>query len=126
MAYTVDRSPLKQHRFTPGMHLPILPPEVLLVPLVGHTRGHCAVAIDAGTGWIVHAGDAYFFRGEMDPVAPRCPVGLRIFQERMGMDRWEMARNKERLRLLAKEQAGAITVMSAHDPLELDRALRGG
>lgn len=30
VAYTVDRSPLKQHRFTPGMHLPILPPEVLL------------------------------------------------------------------------------------------------
>lgn len=28
--YTVDRSPLKQHRFTPGVHLPILPPEALL------------------------------------------------------------------------------------------------
>ncbi len=28
--YTVDRSPLKQHRFTPGQHLPILPPEALL------------------------------------------------------------------------------------------------
>jgi hypothetical protein len=30
LAYTVDRSPLKQHRYTPGTHLPILPPEVLL------------------------------------------------------------------------------------------------
>lgn len=30
VAYTVDRSPLKQGRFTPGMHLPILPPDVLL------------------------------------------------------------------------------------------------
>lgn len=114
------------HGFACVRQLRGLPPEVLLVPLVGHTRGHCAVAIDAGTGWIVHAGDAYFFRGEMDPVAPRCPVGLRIFQERMGIDRWEMARNKERLRLLAKEQAGAITVVSAHDPIELDRAQHGG
>jgi hypothetical protein len=30
VAYTVDRSPLKQHRYTPGTHLPIHPPEVLL------------------------------------------------------------------------------------------------
>lgn len=28
--YTVDRSPLKQHLFTPGMHLPVHPVEVLL------------------------------------------------------------------------------------------------
>jgi hypothetical protein len=30
LEYTVDRSPLKQHRYTPGMHLPILPPAMLL------------------------------------------------------------------------------------------------
>jgi SAM-dependent methyltransferase len=30
VAWTVDRSPLKQGRYTPGMHLAILPPEVLL------------------------------------------------------------------------------------------------
>jgi glyoxylase-like metal-dependent hydrolase (beta-lactamase superfamily II) len=41
-----------------------LPPEILLVPLAGHTWGHSAVAIDTGDGWLLHAGDAYFFRGE--------------------------------------------------------------
>src|SRR5688572_28824946 len=41
-----------------------LPPEILLVPLIGHTRGHCAVAIDTGDRWPLHCGDAYFFRGE--------------------------------------------------------------
>ncbi len=102
-----------------------LPPEVLLVPLVGHTRGHCAVAVDLGGRWLVHAGDAYFFRGEMDPERPHCPVGLRIFQERMGIDRWDMARNKERLRLLARDHAAEVTVISAHDPIELQRALQG-
>lgn len=97
-----------------------LPPEILLVPLVGHTRGHCAVAVDTGKGWLVHAGDAYFFRGEMD-ASPRCPPALRIFQERMGIDRYDMARNKERLRLLHQERPTEIEVFSAHDPVELKR-----
>lgn len=30
LAYTVDRNPLKQHRFLPGQHQPVLPPDVLL------------------------------------------------------------------------------------------------
>jgi glyoxylase-like metal-dependent hydrolase (beta-lactamase superfamily II) len=110
------------HGFDCVRQLRGLPPEVLLVPLVGHTRGHCAVALDLGERWLVHAGDAYFFRGEMDPERPTCPPALRIFQERMGVDRWEMTRNKERLRLLAKEHAGDFRVFSAHDPIELDRA----
>jgi len=103
-----------------------LPPEVLLVPLVGHTRGHCAVAIDLGGRWLVHAGDAYFFRGEMHPDQPTCPPALRLFQQRMGVDRWDMARNKERLRLLARDHAADMTVISAHDPIELERCVRDG
>ncbi len=102
-----------------------LPPEILLVPLIGHTRGHCAVAVDVGSRWLVHAGDAYFFRGEMDPETPRCPPALRVFQERMGIDRWEMSRNKERLRLLAKKKGGELAVFSAHDPIEFDRMAAG-
>jgi glyoxylase-like metal-dependent hydrolase (beta-lactamase superfamily II) len=34
-----------------------LPPDVLLVPLRGHTRGHTAVAVNAGDRWLLHAGD---------------------------------------------------------------------
>jgi hypothetical protein len=29
-----------------------------LVPLFGHTRGHCGVAIRNGSGWLFHVGDA--------------------------------------------------------------------
>jgi glyoxylase-like metal-dependent hydrolase (beta-lactamase superfamily II) len=35
-----------------------VPPEVLLVPLHGHTRGHCAVAVDAGGRWLLVCCDA--------------------------------------------------------------------
>jgi glyoxylase-like metal-dependent hydrolase (beta-lactamase superfamily II) len=33
-------------------------PEMWLVPLFGHTRGHCGVAIRVPSGWHFHAGDA--------------------------------------------------------------------
>jgi len=33
-------------------------PEMWLVPLFGHTRGHCGVAIRTESGWLFHVGDA--------------------------------------------------------------------
>ena len=33
-------------------------PEMWLVPLFGHTRGHCGVAIQTGSGWLFHVADA--------------------------------------------------------------------
>jgi glyoxylase-like metal-dependent hydrolase (beta-lactamase superfamily II) len=38
-----------------------LPPEILLIPLAGHTRGHAGIAIKTADGWLLHAGDAYFY-----------------------------------------------------------------
>ncbi|KAF0250180.1 MAG: beta-lactamase domain protein [bacterium] len=34
--------------------------EVLLIPVTGHTHGHCAVAAKTPEGWLLHCGDAYF------------------------------------------------------------------
>ncbi|HET6518638.1 MAG TPA: MBL fold metallo-hydrolase [Geminicoccaceae bacterium] len=101
-----------------------LPPEILLVPLAGHTRGHAAVAIrDEGTGgggWRLHAGDAYFFRGEMDPNGYRCPPGLRAYQWMMEVDRRARLANQERLRALVRGHAGEVRVFCAHDPVEFE------
>jgi len=33
-------------------------PEMWLVPLFGHTRGHCGVAVRTPPGWLFHLGDA--------------------------------------------------------------------
>lgn len=96
-----------------------LPPEILLVPLVGHTRGHCAVAVETEGRWIVHAGDAYFHRKEMDPERPKCPVPLAVFQRTVAVDDLARRRNAERLRILARDTA--TTVFCAHDGVELDR-----
>ena len=39
--------------------------DVLLVPLFGHTLGHCGVAVRLGERWLLHVGDAYYLRVEL-------------------------------------------------------------
>ena len=97
-----------------------LPPEVLLVPLPGHTHGHAGVAIDTGSGWRLLAGDAYFHEDEM-AAEPRCPPGLRFYQWMMELDRSARLRNQERLRALRRERGGEVTLFSSHDVAEFER-----
>lgn len=115
-----------------------LPPEILIVPVVGHTRGHAAIAVNVparpaepddapwssrGAGWLLHAGDAYFYRGEMDPNRRACPVVVEVFQRTIAVDNEARVANQERLRLLAKEHAGKVRVFCAHDDVEMQRCL---
>ncbi len=39
--------------------------EVLLIPLFGHTPGHCGVAVGQDVRWMLHVGDAYYLRVEL-------------------------------------------------------------
>lgn len=98
--------------------LPGLPPEILMIPLLGHSRGHAAVAVETREGWLVHAGDAYFFHGEMDSDRRRCPPGLELFQTMAQADGQQRRHNQERLRKLANEHRGEVRVFCAHDPVE--------
>jgi glyoxylase-like metal-dependent hydrolase (beta-lactamase superfamily II) len=41
-----------------AVRIPGIQPEVWLVPLPGHTSGHCGVAIQTETGWLFQVGDA--------------------------------------------------------------------
>jgi glyoxylase-like metal-dependent hydrolase (beta-lactamase superfamily II) len=41
-------------------------PEMYLIPLPGHTRGHCGVAVRDGNGWLFHAADALPTNAEFD------------------------------------------------------------
>lgn len=98
-----------------------LPPEILLVPLFGHTRGHCAVAVETGGRWLVHAGDAYFAHEEMDAERPRCPPALAAFQRVIAVDDAARRANQGRLRALARDQGRKVELFCAHDPAELAR-----
>jgi glyoxylase-like metal-dependent hydrolase (beta-lactamase superfamily II) len=97
----------------------VLGDDVALVPVVGHTRGHCAVAVRGDRGWLLHAGDAYFFHGEVDPEAPRSTPGLAFFQRLVAMDDVARRANQVRLRELVRDHGSEVRVFSAHDPVEL-------
>lgn len=98
--------------------LPDTDEDVLLVPLAGHTRGHVGVAVRTGSGWLLHCGDAYFFRGELE-ADQHCPVGLRIFQSLVQMNGPQRLDNQRRLRELKRNHGHEVTLFCAHDPVEL-------
>ena len=102
--------------------MPGVDPEVLLIPLPGHSRGHCAVAVRDGAGWMLHCGDAYFHRNEVAS-PPSCPPGLGIFQKAMAADNGARRSNQERLRELTSAHGDEVRIFSAHDPVEFDREL---
>ncbi|WP_216822909.1 MBL fold metallo-hydrolase [Aeromicrobium sp. A1-2] len=94
-------------------------PGITYVPMPGHTRGHAAVAVDAGErGLLVHAGDAVF---DASSYAATSPSGtpltkvrrMRAFETAMAEDRKRITGNHAALRLLNDEDG--ITVLNAHD-----------
>jgi glyoxylase-like metal-dependent hydrolase (beta-lactamase superfamily II) len=101
--------------------IPGLPPEILLIPLIGHSRGHAGVALDTGSGYLLHAGDAYFHHSEMDRDRRRCPPLLDLFQRIVEVDSDARAKNQRRLRQLVRESSHEVRVFCAHDPGELDQ-----
>ncbi|MEG4158590.1 MULTISPECIES: MBL fold metallo-hydrolase [unclassified Microcoleus] len=96
-----------------------LPPEILLIPLVGHTRGHAGIAIDTPDGWLLHAGDAYFYRHEMDAANRRCTPGLRAYQWMMEVDRKARLLNQGRLHELSVQHSKDVRLFCSHDAIEL-------
>ncbi len=97
-----------------------LPPEILLIPTDGHSRGHTGVAVESERGWLLHCGDAYFHRDEL-AAEPGCPRGLALFQNLVAFDRPRMRHNKARLQELARSHGDEIDLFCAHDEVELKR-----
>jgi glyoxylase-like metal-dependent hydrolase (beta-lactamase superfamily II) len=102
-----------------------LPPEILMVPLPGHTWGHAGVAIRGPNDWLLHAGDAYFYRGEMRRATRKCPPGLRGYQTMMETDRKLRLQNQERVRRLSVEHRAEVRVICAHDVVEFEKCAAG-
>ncbi|UJR83450.1 Hypothetical protein I5071_55180 [Sandaracinus amylolyticus] len=98
-----------------------LSPDILMIPLFGHTPGHCGIAFEVNGRWRLHAGDAYFFHGEIDPREPHCPPALLAYEALMDADREARLGNQDRLRKLVLDHADRVDVFCAHDPVELAR-----
>jgi glyoxylase-like metal-dependent hydrolase (beta-lactamase superfamily II) len=93
--------------------------DILMIPLVGHSWGHCGIAVKTGRDWLLLAGDAYFNAEEMDLVNPHCPAGAEAYQTMMEVDRKARLFNQKRLRDLIRSSGERVKVCCSHDPAEL-------
>jgi glyoxylase-like metal-dependent hydrolase (beta-lactamase superfamily II) len=97
-----------------------LPPELLLVPLLGHTLGHAGVVVERAEGTLFYAADAYFYHAEMDLEQPRCTPGLSLYQTMMEKDRKQRLRSQDNLRNLRRLAKHELTIFCAHDVHEFE------
>lgn len=93
--------------------------ELYLVPLFGHTLGHCGIALKEQGQWLFYIGDAYYMRVELDDQTH--PVNqLAQFQaddNNMRLD------SLERIRQLL-QQHPEVKVFGYHDVLEYETFVR--
>lgn len=89
--------------------------EVHLVPLIGHTWGHCGVAVREGGRWLLHVGDAYYLRAELD----RDDHPVSALARHNAVDDSLRVACIERLRGLARDHAELLDMIGYHDIAEL-------
>lgn len=99
-------------------------PGITMIPLPGHTKGHAAIAVDAGErGLLIHAGDSAFdastYTDTTPSGSPLTKLGkLRAFERIMAADRKAISGNHATLGRLHKEDG--VTVFPAHDKRMFD------
>lgn len=89
--------------------------EVLLIPLFGHTLGHCGVAVQQGDRWLLHVGDAYYLRAELT-VADH-PVSAFAASRAESDEQRRMS--LEQLRRVARSHGDTVDMIGYHDISEL-------
>jgi glyoxylase-like metal-dependent hydrolase (beta-lactamase superfamily II) len=98
-------------------NIPELPPEILLVPLHGHTRGHCGVAVDTGNGWVLHCGDAYYVKEELRQKG-KAPIGVRVFRRLAHINFTRAMYQIDRLKSIVRDHGDEVTLIASHDQFE--------
>lgn len=102
-----------------------LEPEIRLVLLPGHTRGHCGVAVATEKGWLFHCGDA---------VSPQNPASdihgldpsmhqMRYLPEWFVL--WFLSPHAPRIRELLQKHGDQIEAISGHDGYSFERYTSG-
>jgi glyoxylase-like metal-dependent hydrolase (beta-lactamase superfamily II) len=95
--------------------------EIALVPLPGHTPGHSGVAVRQSDRWVLHAGDAYFYHGEVAADPPQIHPELQMVQNSAQVDPERRLNGLHRLRDLFRRHADEVRFFCAHDPWEFQR-----
>ncbi|WP_427919195.1 MBL fold metallo-hydrolase [Streptomyces sp. cg40] len=107
--------------FAAAKELDAIAPGIVLIALPGHTRGHAAVAVDAGSRWLLHAGDAFYHYGTLDGRSP-VPASLRGMEAVIAYDGKKVRDNHARLAELYRQDDPGLMVINAHDPVLYEKA----
>ncbi|WLP91843.1 MBL fold metallo-hydrolase [Gordonia sp. NB41Y] len=107
--------------FPAATELTDIAPGIVLIALPGHSRGHAAVAVDAGDHWTLHVGDSFYHHGQVDRTGG-VPVALRVMESLVARDRARVRANHERLSELWAEHDADLILVNAHDPTLLRAA----
>jgi glyoxylase-like metal-dependent hydrolase (beta-lactamase superfamily II) len=94
-----------------------LPPELLIIPIAGHSAGHLGVAVDGPKGWMFHVGDAYYHPNQLTGGGP---AGMRWLARSVDHDYAAAEANRGRLLALMRSNL-ELDIFCAHDPAALDR-----
>lgn len=95
--------------------------DILLIPLHGHSPGHCGVAIRSQNGWLLHCGDAYLDHREIERDSPWSPPVMTLLQLLDESSRSDRLHNLYRLRALYRQHQQDVQIICSHDICELER-----
>ena len=94
---------------------------VSLVPLFGHTRGHCGVLIETPDAQVLHSGDVYYDASELDTEAS---LLFACFLRSIHVKPKEARASLMKLRQW-RQQHPEVRFVSSHDPREFADAAAG-
>jgi glyoxylase-like metal-dependent hydrolase (beta-lactamase superfamily II) len=94
--------------------------EFVMIPLAGHTRGHCAVAVRIGDRWLLHCGDAYGYYRQVDPVQPYSHPSGKLMETILTRAFRMPRRHWLSLRELLQAHGDHVQTFCAHDAHEFD------
>lgn len=93
-----------------------------LLPLFGHTRGHCGVLIQSEQRTLLHCGDAYYDRSELSEAGS---FFYRCFKRGVDVSIREATKARQRLETLSRERP-EIHFFCSHDPEEFASCIGRG
>ncbi len=89
--------------------------DIYLIPLFGHTLGHCGIAIRTGDSWIFYVGDAYYLRAELTdrnhPVDELASLRADNNEQRLV--------SLDIVRKVIQDHSHTIDYFGYHDPIEM-------
>lgn len=99
----------------------LLQDDLLMIPLLGHTAGHCGFAIRQAEGWLLFCGDAYYQHQQIQ--ARKNPFLLGQVERLFAENNHQRLQTLAELRELSHTQP-QIDLIFSHDPHDLRRFIQ--